>query len=213
MLKNSSETGPGKTLARKSRQRLELFLQTLANARDVMHLSRVAKLYADFFPESFPQATDIARRIPQLPEEGFPGMMPTSRMVASIARLHEFAFGLRHAWDEKDERIKDWHVYELRRKFHDEMNPESKGEPPAFTPFEQAMFHFIKISSLAKNCANSDCAKPYFIAEKKSFKYCSPACSAPAQRAFKREWWAEHGPGWRERRTLKSKCDKPGGKR
>jgi hypothetical protein len=58
-------------------------------------------------------------------------------------------------------------------------------------------------------CANREggCPTPYFIRKKASQKYCSDACALPAQQAFKRQWWNEHGEAWRQER-LKEKSRK-----
>jgi hypothetical protein len=170
-----------------------MFLQTLVNARDVANLSRLIKRYADFFPVCFPSDSATARQVSQLPGwKGFPEMAANASRLGSIARLHEFAFGLRQAWDEPDQRIRDWRIYELRRKFHEETNPDRKGEPPSLTPFEQAMFHFQRIAGRARHCPNPTCSTPYFLATKKGQKYCSEPCAIPAQREAKRRWWAEN---------------------
>jgi len=57
-------------------------------------------------------------------------------------------------------------------------------------------------------CANREggCPTPYFIRIKANQKFCSDECAAPAQRAFKQQWWSEHGEEWRQQRLkLKSR--------
>lgn len=49
-------------------------------------------------------------------------------------------------------------------------------------------------------CPNPECPAPYFIAKRRSQKYCSEICALPAQREFKRRWWAEHGEARRRSR-------------
>ena len=56
-------------------------------------------------------------------------------------------------------------------------------------------------------CANqkNGCPRPYFIKRKPNQRFCSDACALPAQRAFKRHWWAEHGSTWRRARKASAK--------
>ena len=59
-------------------------------------------------------------------------------------------------------------------------------------------------------CANLDngCPTPYFIRSKPNQRFCSDACARPAQRAFKRKWWNEHGQGWRQERAKRSRSER-----
>lgn len=63
-------------------------------------------------------------------------------------------------------------------------------------------------------CANRDggCPTPYFLRKKPTYKYCSSACSAPAQRKFKREWWSKVGSKQRQRTMRVAKRLRPGSK-
>jgi hypothetical protein len=66
-------------------------------------------------------------------------------------------------------------------------------EPPPITPFEAAVFYFQRaLADRAKYCGGPDCAAPYFIAEKRWQKYCSPKCAGPATRESKRQWWRDN---------------------
>jgi|SRR5271166_422052 len=210
MVNNSSRPETNETLARSSPKRVEAFLVEFANAGfGVAPGLRLVKLYREFFPSSFPQSNAIGNEIAK--SEGWEGraeMLATATRWAAYPMLGSLAPRLRKAWDEPDQRLKEWYIFELRHDFHLLTNPRRQAEPPALTPFEQAMVHFQRISSRAKHCANADCPAPYFIASKRSYKYCSEACSVPAQRAFKLEWWAEHGEDWR--RNRKPAADKKG---
>jgi len=65
--------------------------------------------------------------------------------------------------------------------------------PPQVTPFEAALYYFqTRISDLAKKCAHGDCPAPFFIAAKRSQKFCSEACAGPANREAKRKWWHDN---------------------
>lgn len=198
MLTNSSSN------QRVSVSRIESFLEALANARDPQALSTLPRDYKDFLPAGFPSQTATSKAVLSLPGyEQFPEMATRAAKLASAMRLDEFAAGLRRAWDEPDERVRRGWISRLRVAFHDEMYPDDTSGPPGNTAFDVAMDYWQEISARAKHCGNHQCDRPYFIAAKRSVKYCSGECAAPAQKAFKREWWAEHGPGWRKRRAEK----------
>jgi hypothetical protein len=63
----------------------------------------------------------------------------------------------------------------------------------------------LQHSSHLAICANREggCVTPYFLRRKPAYKYCSDACAKPAQRAFKLQWWNEHGEKWRQKRLRK----------
>jgi hypothetical protein len=42
---------------------------------------------------------------------------------------------------------------------------------------------------------------PYLFPTRPRQKYCPESCALPAQREFKRRWWADNGPEWRNERT------------
>lgn len=60
-----------------------------------------------------------------------------------------------------------------------------------------AIWHAQKFADLMRVCPNPECPARYFVAGKRSQKYCSKACAAPAQRELKRTWWSKKGPAWR----------------
>jgi hypothetical protein len=59
-------------------------------------------------------------------------------------------------------------------------------------------------------CANKEngCPGPYFIKMRPNQKFCSEVCAAPAQRAFKRQWFQEHGEEWRKKWLKKKRSAK-----
>ena len=68
--------------------------------------------------------------------------------------------------------------------------------------FQGALYELFRRSAFVKLCANSDCPAPYFIADKTTQRYCSESCAEVLQRAYKLQWWKEHGS---ERRRKKSR--------
>lgn len=133
-----------------------------------------------------------------------------------VARVQQF---LRLAWDASEMREREWHIFAARHEFHSDTvympvvmekirkrveanepldeyrSPEEDAlrlSVPALTPFEQAMYHLQRIAKRMRHCQNPECPAPYFLARKKGQKYCCSKCSAPMQRAQKREWWREN---------------------
>jgi hypothetical protein len=100
---------------------------------------------------------------------------------------------LQRAWIARDDRHRDWHLYELRRKYRDTTAESDPLEPPKITPFEASIFYFqTRVGDKAKHCGHEDCPAPYFIAKKRWQKFCSEACAGPANRESKRKWWREN---------------------
>jgi hypothetical protein len=71
------------------------------------------------------------------------------------------------------------------------------------TPFQQILEYLIRPNVRTSICTNSRCSAPYFFSSRLGQKFCSDACALPAQRKFKRRWWAEHGREWRAKRKKK----------
>jgi hypothetical protein len=59
--------------------------------------------------------------------------------------------------------------------------------------FGQVLLRAFEVADRLRFCPTPKCPAPYFIAQRRSQKYCSDACSLPAQRECKRAWWREHG--------------------
>jgi hypothetical protein len=74
---------------------------------------------------------------------------------------------------------------------------------PIPTPFQQMLEYLIRPNVRTSICTNPQCSAPYFFSSRLGRKFCSDACALPAQRKFKRRWWAEHGREWRAKRKGK----------
>jgi hypothetical protein len=59
--------------------------------------------------------------------------------------------------------------------------------------FGQVLLRAFEVADRMRFCPTPNCPAPYFMAQRRSQKYCSDACSLPAQRECKRTWWREHG--------------------
>ena len=72
-------------------------------------------------------------------------------------------------------------------------------------PFSLVGLRALQIADRMRYCPNPTCLSPYFIAYRRSQKYCTDACALPAQRELKRAWWKEHGDEWRKARKASTK--------
>lgn len=118
---------------------------------------------------------------------------------------------VRRVWIEPDLRTKRYGVFLLWKAamftltWAEQEIPDGLPEP---SPFEQAIQLLIDAADLVRYCGNPECFTPYFFASRRNQKYCSDACAKPAQREFKRQWWAEHGEEWRAARKPKKSNQK-----
>jgi hypothetical protein len=122
---------------------------------------------------------------------------------------------LQRIWRAPDSRTKDWGVFMVCRHFFGQGDGSLLTDPPLADTgdgflrlrppslCEQAFLHLPKIADLMKYCANPECPAPYFIAARRSQKYCSAVCSEPALRESKRRWWVEYGEDRRSKRSNK----------
>lgn len=197
---NSSGNRARQTLA------IETFLCELANLGvGLPQWRRFYKRYQSYFPADYLQNSEMARFVAE--ERGV--QSEADREISSLMGLHSLARQLRKAWDQADSRAREWELFELRRDYHASTNPNWKSEIPQLSPFEEAIVYFQRHADRARHCLNPDCnASPYFIAEKRRMKYCSPECAKPAQKLFKREWWNKYGAEWRKQRSKKSETRK-----
>jgi hypothetical protein len=169
----------GNILGTIARTRAEGLLETWANLKNLRDAARMRSHYGD---ETGPLAdTDLL----------------------------ELRDNLRVAWDTQDRRHRDWYLFKFREEYQQDFvlrDRWAKGEgpnpqryaalinsPPALTSLEAALFYFqTGLVDLTRHCVNATCSTPYFIAKKKSQKYCSESCAAQATREQKRDWWREN---------------------
>jgi len=59
------------------------------------------------------------------------------------------------------------------------------------SPLQAAFYALLTHNHLAKRCANIDCTKPFFFAERVDERYCSERCKKIGRLASKREWMRE----------------------
>lgn len=184
------------------------FLKELANVeRD--SINRFVRRFGKIIPNQFgsgdlDEATIEAHSDKIVKKEGLTFHIEGA-LTPTVINLRNI---VRKVWVEPDLRTKRYGVFLL---WNWAMAPGSldglyMGVPtmpttlPPPSPFEQSLQYLLDFADLARYCANPDCPAPYFFAKRRSQRYCSDACAIPAQREFKRKWWAEHGEDWRATR-------------
>lgn len=218
-MKNSYIIGRSQTLARISRPRAELFLAEMANLSG--DLAAIRRLN-DHFPEIIPRRTWWVPAPFESREETSPLVREIENQLDDMQWLGEMVQvrdNLRAIWREPDLRRREWLAFRLRELLMAKADPRfiqaagvisgpevnliDRLPPPS--PFEQTIMQLLKSADRSRYCANADCPAPYFLAKRRSQKYCSDACSRPAQKEFKRRWWDEHGESWRKARRASAK--------
>jgi len=67
-----------------------------------------------------------------------------------------------------------------------------KERPVPMNDFETIAFHLQRNLHRALYCPNPECQEPYFFANKKGQKFCSPECARPARLESQRRWWRDN---------------------
>ena len=218
-MKNSRKVDGLQYPAQIPRRRAERFLEELANLRsDILAIRRLNDRHPEilrgrawWIPGQFEAREGTSPVLGEVLEQ-IDDLLWTAEMV-------QVRDALRATWRESDLRRRDWLAFRLRDQLMARADPrfvraigvisgpvvDSIGQLPAPSPFEQAIMYLLKSADRARYCANPDCTAPYFLAKRRSQKYCSDACSKPAQREFKRRWWDEHRESWRKARRASAK--------
>jgi hypothetical protein len=121
---------------------------------------------------------------------------------------------LRAIWRAPDTKTKQWGLFRISQDFFLQGDPNTihrpggqggsdfllSWKPPTQT--ERFLLALMGWADLLQYCDNEECPAPYFIAKKRTQKYCSHECAKPAQRESKLRWWTQKG---RQRRSAKRK--------
>jgi hypothetical protein len=118
---------------------------------------------------------------------------------------------LRAIWRAPDVRTKEWGMFRITQDYFLQGAPEVVHTPlsadsdyllkmKAIGRAELLLMQLLKVIDRTRFCANPECKVPYFVAARRSQKYCSEPCALPAQREHKRRWWKEQGS---RRRSVK----------
>jgi hypothetical protein len=201
MEKNSSASGPSRDLAMGASAEAKRFLIELANlAEDAKAAERFERRFSDFLEWKLGTTARLNISLIDTTLE----CVNSTQLDMRHWGLLQLRDALRSIWKSPDLRTKQWQIFLLQA------DPTMSGPmlslvPPPLTPFQQAMTYLFKRAEKTRYCHNGDCLSPYFLAMRKSQKYCSEDCALPAQRASKRQWWQSNGPEWRTRkRELKN---------
>jgi hypothetical protein len=186
-----------------SPRRAEEFLAAFANVTPVTGFGSARRLtsqFAEFFPPGYLESGGL---MGYFAKKGDIPPLESDPVHSTLTGLIRTAKRLQRVWDERDQRIREWYLFELRREFRDETNPEEKGPPP-LNPFEWTLYYFQRNWDRARHCENPDCPAPYFLSrDRKPQKYCSPICAGPAKTAAKLRWWNEHPEAHKKPKTQK----------
>ncbi len=209
---NSSNKGSSRTLARISPQKAKTFLTGLANLENLESAARRFVLhYGAVFRDELPTSLIYNWAI-RGEEEGVVDLSEDQRIWKYwLVPLRD---AIRFLWT-RDLRTKQWGIFRILEKFFargdrglavgpvtDDVECFWGNSLGPVTPCERIFMQLMQHTSV---CGNSACPAPYFFAQRRSQKYCSEECAAPAQREFKRKWWSEHGPKWRASRAAAQK--------
>jgi hypothetical protein len=222
---NSRKVDGTQTLAPVSAGQAQRFMEALANLRDDSKgVEQFQKQFAPMLaglPDFWPTRVENLRVVPgrpvrvmvEFPPESQPvGEMPTEEDLAHHAavKLGNLLFFLRSMvqsiWVAPNVREREFRVWTFHKVFLDRGAIRFLATPGVFDhvapppPFEQAFLNLLKVADRARYCGNPECTAPYFFAKRRSQKYCSDACSQPAQREFKQQWWLKVGKARREAR-------------
>jgi len=214
---NSSSSESLQTLAQRVHaRRAETFLQELLNLRtdDERACAKFNQRFSDLMP----------MHLSFLPNELFPPYASTDAppisptLLASMTRDY-----LAEVWGAPTVFAREitlmrfvgayLHTEEPRRHLTSRVmkyNQEywAKEAASHVDTFLLVLLKALHIVDRMRYCPNPECPAPYFIAKRRSQKYCSDACALPAQREFKRAWWSDHGNEWRAKRAKKPRSAK-----
>jgi len=204
------------TLARISHKKAKAFLKELANFRDEHCAFRRLQLHFGriFLPEV---PLSLVREWAIRVEEEDVVELSQDEILRKYW-LIPLRNAVRVLWTATDLRTKQWGIFRILEKFF-AIGDRSLAVGPVRDDIEWVLGStlgpvtdceriFERLSGRTSVCHNSACPAPYFFAVRASQKYCSDACAAPAQREFKKKWWAKHGAHWRATRGTKRKQGK-----
>jgi hypothetical protein len=215
MIISSTKIRPSNLAARNPSQMATKLLEGLANLQDGDDL---LKWLRTNFPHVLTDLTSgIVRMQTDDPEE-YEYNAPCSDDASKCKYLlRPLGATLRAIWQAPDRRTKEWGMFRISQDFfhrgagsliHSPLDNSwdlllTQVKPPTQT--ERLLLEFVRVAELTHYCANPDCKTPYFIASKRSQKYCSTPCRAYGNRELKLRWWREKGSQWRANKAKRPK--------
>jgi hypothetical protein len=210
-LQNSRTKGKRSTLATLPRRQAERFLSELANLRgDPASVRRLEAQLGAFapWPARWSGETglrDLRDKIRQVWLE--PNLL--RRQLAALCLFLEVAIELL----QDETRTSSGARRPVIRPGEDLLEVLNRIPVPPPDPLSEVFSYFTDSTGRARYCPGPECLTPYFLAKRRTQRYCSDACSKPAQQRFKREWWGQHGKAWRKaREALAKKSQRKRGK-
>jgi hypothetical protein len=145
----------------------------------------------------------------------FPEMCsrPLTIPGATLAMLRH---RLQEAWKAPTARERELWLVTMLTDVLDVISRNAEEKPrytDAWSHVAWAIWEGLRITDWMRVCLNPDCDARYFVAQRRSQKYCSHDCAAPAIRELKRVWWNEHGREWTKTRKRPSKLRKSKGRK
>lgn len=206
-------------------EKLDKFLDEFANASD---FDRLGRMFGEMLPPNLESAHWVSQLFRPPPEQ-------TRQQV-----LQTYQDLIRQAWVAPDDGQRRYFVFMLRSTLYEAVLAEASASIPRTiervgkgqferrslwkpeyseilrslprTRFDDAIDRLGSLAGRTKKCGNTTCETPYFIAARKSQRYCNETCANLFQQQAKREWWRAHGKEWREQRQEKTPEDRKHGK-
>jgi hypothetical protein len=221
----SSKMERDRNLARIPASKAKAFLIELANLQDGTDRAlRFMTRFSDLFQGEVP-LDDVRHWAVNIQAEAYEAghESPSNWSEADLLRtywLPNLRDAVRVVWKQTDLVARQWGVLNIlgtyfvtggsRRVVGPILGPL---DPFAYAPGTpgpcgSVLLLLVKYSDLIRYCADPGCPTPFFIARRRSQRFCSDGCARPAQQKAKRDWWARNGKKWRRSRRAKSR-DRP----
>ncbi len=176
------------------------------------------------FYDAITQRTGPPEVIRKLPTAGLPPLPfgeDENFEAECTTELRSLTATLREAWNLATPFEKEWALllaaakYLSRTSFNffgqylgDSKDRGLYAEWLGSDPCIAVILRAMSLATRLRFCPNASCPAPYFVARRRSQKYCSDACALPSQREFKRRWWAEHGEARRKAPSKRSRRER-----
>jgi hypothetical protein len=214
---NSSTPLQIQTLAAKiTPSRVKIFLEDLANLREEQNalwrfVKRHRELLHSLTPAVFIDGKDgrIQARSVASPLSVGSALMSayaqSKGMLIGMGPILALGALLRECWKQPStlgREVGIWRIWAdlLSLSAATGTHPQSVRHDPLILLLDYA----IHLADRMRCCSNPECPARYFVAKRRSQKYCSEKCAEPAQRLFKRTWWDEHGKQARKKQKARA---------
>lgn len=186
-------------------QQLKDFILEVVNAPDRLidgSDDYLAQKYRQFFPTRDSDIQLLAGTLswfqdPNHPDPNDPFDRKEAGEILCRAVIRELRNRLRAVWLAKYDDVAEWRLFMVQLHIHQVTDAEDLRSrrlypPSPDTPIEQAVDLVRRSLLMLRTCRNPECTKPFFVASRAQQRLCSDACTSIAQKAHKRQWWAEN---------------------